>query len=283
MTRPEVISELTGLGFPEALRWRDGSLWFSDMFRGKVIRWQPGSVAETVIDQSAGGPEMPGGLGWLPDRALLVVDCLQRKLICWREHSGLQTYADLSTETRYPLNDMFVAADGTAWVGGYGFDPEHDTPVASPVYLVSQDRRVSQTPSTFVFPNGTERFGSHIAIAETFADRVSFTNERGEIIGKQDWPTGSGPDGLSYGPDGSLYVASAFTGSLDVLDPQGQRSNLVSLAAANRRDEAGGPRGIFDCAAHPEQPIIAYSSAVLDETYAMRHDTGSITLLRLGT
>ena len=73
--------ELAGLGFPESLRWRDGALWFSDMFRGRVVRWDPGTSTETVLDVDHGGPTMPGGLGWLPDGDLLVVDCLERRLL----------------------------------------------------------------------------------------------------------------------------------------------------------------------------------------------------------
>lgn len=282
MPQHQALANLTGLGFPEALRWRDGWLWFSDMFRGRVIRWKPGSVAQTIVDEAAGGPKMPGGLGWLPDGTLLIVDCLGRRVLSWSEQAGIGEYAELSRLTQYPLNDMFVDADGTAWVGGYGFDPDNDKPKASPIHRISVDGRVTPTASSFVFPNGTERFGSRIAVAETFADRVSFANDQGAIIAQQDWPPGSGPDGLSFGADGSLFVASAFTGSLDVLDPAGGRSNLLSLAADNSSAAPGGPRGIFDCAVHPDQALIAYSSAAMDEPYAMLHDTGSITLLRLG-
>lgn len=282
MPRNEVVAELAGLGFPEALRWRDDWLWFSDMFRGRVIRWKPGEPAQVVIDVQSGGPEMPGGLGWLPDGTLLVVDCLQRRVLSWRESEGVREYADLAALTRHPLNDMFVDTDGTVWVGGYGFDPEKVEPTASPIFRIALDLKVEPTAARFVFPNGTERFGARIAVAETFADRVSYINESGEMIGQQDWLAGAGPDGLSFGPDGYLYVASAFTGSLDVLDSQGNLSNLVSLAGANSTATTGGPRGIFDCAVHPNGRLLAYSSAVLDEGYAQQHDTGSITLLRLG-
>lgn len=282
MSQLEVVAELAGLGFPEALRWRDDSLWFSDMFRGRVIRWKPGEPAEVVIDQQAGGPKVPGGMGWLPDGTLLVVDCLLRRIVSWRERDGIREYADLAAMTTHPLNDMFVDVAGTAWVGGYGFDPEKDDPTASPIYRIYPSRKVEPTAASFIFPNGTEQFGARIAVAETFADRVSYVNESGEMIGQQDWLAGAGPDGLSYGPDGNLYVASAFTGSLDVLDSQGNLRNLVSLAEANSTATEGGPRGIFDCAAHPNGVLLAYSSAVLDEGYAQQHDTGSITLLRLG-
>ncbi len=282
MSKLEVVAELAGLGFPEALRWRDDSLWFSDMFRGRVIRWKLGEPAQVVIDERTGGPEMPGGLGWLPDGTLLVVDCMQRRVLSWTDSAGVRTHADLAALTRHPLNDMFVDTDGTAWVGGYGFDPEKDEPVASPIFRIALDMKVEPTAARFVFPNGTERFGARIAVAETFADRVSYVNDSGEMIDQQDWLAGSGPDGLSFGPEGYLYVASAFTGSLDVLDTQGKLTNLVSLTGANSTATNGGPRGIFDCAVHPNGGLIAYSSAVLDEAYAQQHDTGMITLLRLG-
>lgn len=115
---------LEGLGFPEALRWRDGALWCSDMFRSRVLRWTPGSAVQVALDRDAGAPVQPGGLGWLPDGTLLMVDCLERRVLALApDASTPRLYADLADHIDRPANDMHVDADGTVWVGSYGFDP----------------------------------------------------------------------------------------------------------------------------------------------------------------
>ena len=66
---------VTGLAFPEAARWHDGHLWFSDMHDERVFRVDgPGRISEV-----ARVPGDPAGLGWLPDGRLLVVSMHDRK------------------------------------------------------------------------------------------------------------------------------------------------------------------------------------------------------------
>jgi sugar lactone lactonase YvrE len=278
-----VSEEITGLGFPEAMRWRNGSLWWSDMFRGRVMRYTPGvspsGVAEVVWGPEHGAPVMPGGLGWLHDGTLLVVDCLGRRVMAVNDSLEASVYADLSDLTPHPLNDMCVDSSGVAWVGGYGFDPETQPPATSPLYLVGPDQQVTVTESAFVFPNGMEQRGSHIVVAETFADRVSTLGPDGSRVSQVAWPEGSGPDGISHSPTGHLVVASAFGASLDVLSPEGEMSRLFTLDTP--AGYPGGPRGVFDCAYHPTRPLVACSVASLDEAFGHEHDTGMIMFIHL--
>ncbi len=281
---------IEGLGFPEALRWRDGALWFSDMFRSRVVRWVPGSEPVTVLDAASGGPTVPGGLGWLPDGPdgrgdLLVVDCEQRRVL--RVHGGaVSVHADLAPLITHSANDMHVDADGTAWVGGYGFDPEHDEPVPSPLVRVDADGATSATASVFVFPNGCERDATGtLLVAETFADRVSLMSRDNAVTQRARFEPGSGPDGLSIAPDGTVYVALAFAGALARLTPLEQGpdapAQLVHRAEPLADGPGAGPLGIYDCAVHPDGRRIAVAMASLDEALAERVDTGRIVLLDL--
>ena len=61
---------LEGLVFGECPRWRDGALWLSDMFGGRVLRSTGAGKAETVLDLKGG---RPSGLAFLDDGSLLVV------------------------------------------------------------------------------------------------------------------------------------------------------------------------------------------------------------------
>jgi sugar lactone lactonase YvrE len=276
---------LDGLGFPEALRWRDGALWFSDMFRSRVVRWKPGSNPETVLDLLNDGPTVPGGLGWLPGGDLLIVDCEQRRVL--RLHDGVvSVHADLAGLMTHSANDMHVDPDGTAWVGGYGFDPENDEPVPSPLVRIDPDGTLSTTTATFVFPNGCERASAGaLLVAETFADRVSLMARDNTVTQRARFEPGSGPDGLSIAPDGTVYVALAFAGALARLAPleagPAARPEIIHRAEPLASGPGAGPRGIYDCAVHPDGRRIAVAMASLDEPLAERVDTGRIVIVEL--
>ncbi len=274
-----MTEELTGLGFPEALRWRDGDLWFSDMFRSQVIRWRPGEASQVVLDQSQGGPSMPGGLGWAPNGDLLVVDCLERKVLRLKPDGRLSVYADLSNYTEFPLNDMHVDNDGVAWVGGYGFDPENDKPRPSPIFRISPAGQVETSSPLFIFPNGCDRSGSRLVVAETFADRLTFFDEDLSDLQSFYFEAGAGPDGLSVDTAGNVLVALAFHGKIVRLSNEGVFETIFERESA--AEEPGGLKGVFDCAFRPEDGLIAFSSACLDEQYAMANNTGSVTLVSL--
>lgn len=299
---------LDGLGFPEALRWHGGDLWFSDMFRSRVVRWRldaPGSPAETVLDAAAGGPVVPGGLGWLPSEdggpsALLIVDCLERRVLRLpldeegRPAGALAVHADLRDVMTHSANDMHVDADGTAWVGGYGFDPENDEPVPSPLVRVHPDGTISTTEPVFVFPNGCERDASGaLLVAETFADCVKTYWRHNDFTLRARLPEGSGPDGLSVAPDGTVYVALAFAGALARLAPADEgpdaEPTFVYRAEPIASGPGAGPLGVYDCAvlsgpvlADPmpgDSHRIAVAMASLDEPLAESVDTGRIVIL----
>ncbi len=291
---------LDGLGFPEALRWHDGDLWFSDMFRSRVVRWRldaPGSPAETVLDAAAGGPVVPGGLGWLPSpdggpSALLVVDCLERRVLRLpldeegKPAGALSVHADLRDVMTHSANDMHVDADGTAWVGGYGFDPENDEPVPSPLVRVHPDGTISTTEPVFVFPNGCERDASGaLLVAETFADCVKTYWRHNDFTLRARLPEGSGPDGLSVAPDGTVYVALAFAGALARLAPADEgpdaEPTIVYRAEPIASGPGAGPLGVYDCAVLSDGRRIAVAMASLDEPLAERVDTGRIVVLDL--
>lgn len=271
---------LDGLGFPEALRWRGDELWFSDMFRGRVLRWIPGSRPVEALGPASGCPEIPGGIGWLPDGELLVVDTTGRRVLRSGPR-GVEVHADLSHRMSRPANDMHVDPDGVAWVGGYGFDPESEAPRESSLVRVAADGTMSATTATLTFPNGCERDPSgRLVVAETFADRITvLTPDAASPLAHVDLATGDGPDGLSIAPDGAVFVALAFRGAVLRLTPETRE--VVTTSAPIEGGPGEGPTGCYDCAVHPSGRLLAVASASLDEDLAQRVDTGRITLIPL--
>lgn len=273
-----IAATLDGLRFPEALRWRDGALWFSDMFRGRVVRWVPGATAETVLDVAAGGPEVPGGLGWLPDGDLLVVDCLGRRVLRVGTGGEVRVHADLAGLFPQPANDMHVDPDGTAWVGGYGFDPESEEPRPSRLARVAVDGAVTEAGAELVFPNGCERRADGtLVVAETFADRVALLDaDAGAVRGTRALPAGSGPDGLSLDGD-DILVAAAFAGRVVRLTTSGAHDEFVAEPIPD--GPGAGPVGCYDVALEPGSRRLAVAIASADEPLAARVDTGRVVVL----
>src|SRR4051794_24311296 len=114
-----------GVDFGEGPRWHDGELWYSDFYQHTIY-----AVTDTGDRRAvwANLDDRPSGLGWMPDGSLLAVAMTSRRLL--REVDGaLVEHADLSQLATGHCNDMVVAADGTAYVGNFGFDMEGGAPM----------------------------------------------------------------------------------------------------------------------------------------------------------
>ncbi|MDE0236409.1 MAG: SMP-30/gluconolactonase/LRE family protein [bacterium] len=211
----------SGFFFPEAPRWRDGQLWFSDVFGGLVYSWdsETGDLA-----QQASVPGRPSGLGWTPDGDLMVVSTTDRTL---RRADGA-VVADLNPISDSKINDMVVDDDGTAYIGNDGFDLEARAPERpAQILRVSPDGGVSVAADGLRFANGMvitpERL---LIVAETWGRRLSSfaVGEDGALGDRRvfaELDTGS-PDGICLAPDGRVWVA----------DPMGRRVLLVGERSA---------------------------------------------------
>ena len=202
-----------GLDFGEGPRWHDGRLWYSDFYQHRVYAVSPSGARETILDL---GSEQPSGLGWMPDGSLLVVAMTARRVL--RMADGEVTiHADLSEIATWHCNDMVVAADGTAYVGNFGWDIEHDRghPLAATLAVVRPDGSVQSGPGDLLFPNGSviTPDGSTLVIAETFGGRFSaFPLDADGCPGEgREWAPvpGAAPDGCTLDSDGGIWFADA--------------------------------------------------------------------------
>ena len=202
-----------GLDFGEGPRWHDGRLWYSDFYQHNVYAVSPGGARESILDL---GSEQPSGLGWMPDGSLLVVAMTARRVL--RVIDGEVTiHADLSEIATWHCNDMVVAADGTAYVGNFGWDIEHDRghPLAATLAVVRPDGSVQSGPGDLLFPNGSviTPDGSTLVIAETFGGRFSaFPLDADGCPGEgREWAPvpGAAPDGCTLDSAGGIWFADA--------------------------------------------------------------------------
>lgn len=239
---------VTGLAFPEAPRWHDGALWFSDFHDRRVQRVSASGELTTVLALD----DQPSGLGWLPGGELLVVGMLQRRLLRLGR-DGLQVAADLSAFAPAPCNDMLVDAAGRAWVGNFGFDLHLRAPFAPTVLLlVTPDGRVRVAAEDLHFPNGMALSpdGRTLLVAESYAKRLTAfdVGADGTLSGRRTWARfeekGVAPDGICLDAEGAVWMASPVSrevlrvregGAITHRVPTGEQATACAIGGSDGR------------------------------------------------
>lgn len=204
---------LDGLAFPEGLRWRGDTLWFSDMHAQTVLA--VGLTGE--VRHVATVPAQPSGLGWLPDGRLLVMAMHDRRLLRL-DPEGLVEHADLRGIATGICNDMVVDARGRAYVGNFGPDPDAVPDPArqtAALALVDPDGTVRVAATGLLFPNGAviTPDGRTLIVAESAGQRLTAFDVAadGALLNRRAWAETKDvwPDGLCLDADGAVWVANA--------------------------------------------------------------------------
>ena len=229
-----------------------------------------GSIAETVtIDDEQ------GGLGWLPDGRLLIVGMTGGKV--WRiDPDGPAVHADLRPYTPWGLNDMAVAADGTAYVSHFGYDYHggHGSFAPASLFRVRPDGSVDEPVEDLYVPNGVAISASgDVYVAEPGASRISRLtfDAAGALATRSVFATltprvegrPAPPDGICLDAAGGVWAAEPVgrrvlhldaTGAVDVEWTLDVHPLAVVLAGPDRRDLYVCVTGSFDRASMTEAP-----------------------------
>ena len=252
----------TDLSFGEAPRWRPGEgLYFSDIHANRVLLLDLDGALTTIAEFR--GPV--SGLGWLPDGRMLVVSMHDRRLLR-RDHDGVfRLHGDLSTIATWHANDMVVAADGTAYVGNFGFSIAPVRAEVRPAQLarVSPDGQVSVAASDLLFPNGAviTPDGRTLVIGESAGRRLTAfsIDAGGELTDRREWavmPDGAFPDGICLDAEGAIWVASPISHEVLRIRHGGgilERLKTEQMAIAPMLGGADG-RTLFICTAESTDP-----------------------------
>jgi sugar lactone lactonase YvrE len=201
---------VSGLDFGEGPRWHDGRLWFSDFHQHSVSSVAADGVRHIELEID----DFPSGLGWLPDGRLLVVAMQSRRVLRVEPDGTVVIHADLSDVAADRCNDMVVAADGTAYVGNFGF--ELGTPMRpAALARVRPDGSVDVVADGLEFPNGSviTPDGTTLIVGETFARRATaFTIAAdGTLHDRRVWAELGDvlPDGCTLDAEGAIWFADA--------------------------------------------------------------------------
>lgn len=222
MRSATIIAE--GLGFGEGPRWREGRLWFSDFYRRAVFSMAPDGSNERVELEV---PHQPSGLGWLANGDLIYASMTDHT-VHRAGPGGDRVLADLSEYCGFWLNDLTVGADGTIYVGNFGFDldlelRDHGTtrlaasgvPTTALVVL-SPEGDVLQVVPDMTVPNGTVLTpdGATLVIGETLAFRLTAFDVRsdGTLENRRTWAQLDfvATDGMCLDDEGAIWLADAL-------------------------------------------------------------------------
>lgn len=233
-----------GVDFGEGPRWHDGELWYSDFHQKAIYAVSPDGVRRTVHGDL---PDQPSGLGWLPDGSLLAVAMTTRKL--WRFDGDVRTqWADLENIATWHCNDMVVAADGTAYVGNFGFDLEgRGKPAHATLARVAPDGSVHVAAEELRFPNGSviTPDGKTLIVGQTMgANYLAFPiNDDGSLGERRVWAETPNmfPDGCCLDAAGGIWFADALGSQVVRVVEGGEVTHRVSTPMPTFACMLGGP------------------------------------------
>jgi sugar lactone lactonase YvrE len=276
MAAHDLRTLLDGFTFGEGPRWRDGALWFSDMHGHRVLRvTTDGAEASAVETVAQITDDDPSGLGWLPDGRLLVVAMESQQLRRVEADGSVVVHADLSSAARGDLNDMIVAADGTAYVGDMGARVQAGGErVPGQTFRVAPDGTWECAADDLSSPNGhvltedgatlivAESAGSCLTAFDVSADgTLSGRRTFAALVPGKDGVPVAPPDGICLDTEGAVWVADPIgrrvfrvreggevTDQIDfddvpvacVLGGAGRRTLMMCVAADWKRDALAG-------------------------------------------
>ncbi len=217
MTAHEWRTVAERLAFPEAPRWRDGKLYVSEIFGGRVVSIDGDGTVQVHV-------QVPGrlsGLGWWPDGTMIVVSMRDRAVLRVSDRGQPELLADLSSLVGGDTNDMVVDGRGNAYVGNFGYDyAAGEERRAAVLVLVEPSGSARVVAEDVWFPNGmaVSPDGRTLYLAETPAERITaFTIQPdGSLAERRVFADldGARPDGIALDAEGALWVASPGTGEL---------------------------------------------------------------------
>jgi sugar lactone lactonase YvrE len=252
-----VRTVLDDLVFTEGPRWHDGRLWCSDMHDHRVISTALDGEADTVVRVD---DDEPSGLGWLPDGRLLVVAMETQRLLLVEADGSLAVHADLSSAARGSLNDMIVAADGTAYVGDMGVRIHQLGAERRPgqTFRVAPDGTWECAADDLAAPNGhvltddgrtliVAESGGGVLTAFTVQNDGTLTDRRtfAELTPERDDVIFAPPDGICLDAEGAVWTADPMGARVFRVREGGEVTDTISfddaipvacvLGAADRR------------------------------------------------
>lgn len=225
--RPKLFVD--GQNFPEGPNFDgQGNLFVCNRWDGFIVKVRPDGQYSQFV--ATGGK--PNGSRFHRDGRLFIADIGRRQILAADPNGMLTLVIDAFEEE--PLlgpNDLVFDSQGALYFTDPGLESKESY---GQVFRWTPDGSLTLLASDLVYPNGIALSPDEtlLYVAETGTNRVSryiirpdgtlgdrelfvqFQEGEGSEVG--------GPDGMAFGADEKLYVAHRGTGSVIVLDPEGE-------------------------------------------------------------
>lgn len=264
-----------GFTLLEGPRWHDGTLWVSDFFSHRVLRFDVAGRGAPTVDTVCVVEGQPSGLGFMPDGELRISSMLDRRILAW-DGRKLDEVADLSEFVTGPANDMAIDSAGVAIVGNFGLNPDRARQALPTSLLrVTPDGTVSSVADDVIFPNGIviDESAGVLYAAETYRSRISaWDYSGGELTNRRVWVSFSAdpgdydipnttetlnllPDGLAQDVEGAIWVADAKGHGASRIGADGNLLEFVETGLSVYAVALGGTdrTELFLCCAPPAE------------------------------
>jgi sugar lactone lactonase YvrE len=224
-------------------------------------------------------PHRPGGIGWLPDGRMLVVEMHERK-IYRLDPGGMAVHSNLSGQIPHMLNDMVVDSRGYAYVGNVGFDYlGGESPRPTFLTMVDPQGGFHRVAEDMHSANGMAilQDGRTLVVAETSACRLTAFDigQDGTLGNRRVWAElGKGmPDGIAADADDCIWAAMFFGKAVWRVKQDGEIIDKAVPATEAYACALGGPerRTLFVATSTTHDP---------DKCRALR--SGRIEMMKVG-
>jgi sugar lactone lactonase YvrE len=214
-TKPEILMD--GLTFVESARWYKARFWFSDWGTQQIIAidvegQKQVAVRVSVNDEKRDKARGPLCFDFLPDGRLLIVAGREGRLLIQQKDGTLATYADLTSLSPFPWNDVVVDLRGNTYIGNTGFDFPGGEFAPGIIALVGRNGSVRQVAKGLAFPNGmaVTPDNSTLIVAESYGQKLTAFSiaDDGSLHNRRVWAVCEGyPDGICLDPANAVWYA----------------------------------------------------------------------------
>jgi len=225
---------LSGLGFPEAPRWRNGMLFFSDFLGKKVMAVDEVGKSEVIVEMQ----DSPSGLGFLDDDSMLIVS-MQKRYLMRLDLDGLKIHADLSEFTEYNCNDSVTDAHGRTYLGNWGTKSLESPAEPTCIILVTKGGEARIVAESLIFPNGciVTPDSKTFIVAETFGGKLTAFDieSSGNLINRRVWAKFKdfAPDGICLDEEGAIWVANPSKAEVLRVLEGGKITSIIKVKDTN--------------------------------------------------
>ena len=232
-----------GFGFVEGpAADLDGNLYFSDIPRERIYRWNPESGIDTFRKETGGA----NGLRFTPDGQLLICEMNNRRITAIDSTGTVSVVAETFEGRRFNSpNDLWIDPTGGVYFTDprYGSDENREMD-GNHVYYISPDRTIiRRVIDDLVRPNGITGTldGSRVYVADhgagqTFVYRPSAD---GSLEDKRLFAM-QGSDGMTVDELGNVYLTGQ---DITVYNPNGDQTNSIAVPETPANLTFGGEDG----------------------------------------